>query len=483
MPESPDTSPERADDDEWIKAVVARALLEETRAEDQLAGSDAVAPSTVASPPRPTTSDWSNATPLDTASIRSRAAAAAEATRRFSSERVPTEQLFDRHDKVAPAPEPPAVDEHHEPRSTVHARVDEVAQNPEPPKAPAAPDTVSSLLAEPETVPAIEPETVPVAEESTTITQTVVDTPPQSYTTSPQSYTTPPQSEPQQAEPQAQPQRPEPVAVPAQPSTQQTPVTAPAFQPSSIPPFQEPNIEPARVDAGFEIDRGAQDGVHPADELMSEEPVSTDGYRASDLRTIFEWLLVIGSALAVALLIKAFVLQAFWIPSPSMETTVNEGDRILVNKLSYRLHEVRRGDLVVFKRLEGTPGDTDDLIKRVIALPGETIEVRDDGRIWIWGPGEGPDQALLLEEPYLDPQNEIFDPPSASDPLSRDIWDDGCANNRTPGRCTLDDSSFFMLGDNRRSSADSRFFGPIPEENVVGRAFFRIWPLGDLSTL
>ena len=242
-------------------------------------------------------------------------------------------------------------------------------------------------------------------------------------------------------------------------------------------------IQPGRVEPGFSVD--SDDPTHAAavDEVMVEADASTEGYRTSDFRTILEWLAVVGSALAVALLIKAFVLQAFWIPSESMETTVNEGDRILVNKMSYRLHEVRRGDLVVFRKLEGTPGDTDDLIKRAIALPGETIEVRDDGRIWIWGAGETPEQAKLLDEPYLDPGNAFFDPPTNADSLGNDIWDERCTNTRTPGRCTLDDNSLFMLGDNRFASSDSRFFGPVPQENVVGRAFFRIWPLGDISTL
>ncbi len=220
------------------------------------------------------------------------------------------------------------------------------------------------------------------------------------------------------------------------------------------------------------------------DAVMVEEDASTTGYRSSDLRTILEWLAVIVSALVVALIIKAFVLQAFWIPSESMETTVNRGDRILVNKLSYRLHDVRRGDLVVFEKLPGTPGDTKDLIKRAIALPGETLEVRADGRIWIWGPGETPDDALLLDEPYLDPQNSLFAVPSSSDALSTDIWDENCVNQpRNPGRCTLGDDQYFMMGDNRNQSSDSRFFGPVPDENIIGRAFFRIWPLGDISTL
>lgn len=202
------------------------------------------------------------------------------------------------------------------------------------------------------------------------------------------------------------------------------------------------------------------------------------------LRTAVEWISVLVVALSAALLIKAYVFQAFEIPSASMQTTVNIGDRILVNKLSYRAGDIGRGDLVVFEKIEGTPGSTDDLIKRAIALPGETIEVRDDGRIWIWGPGETEHDAAVLDEPYLDPQNALLQPPSAGDPVNSDVWDARCVNQpREPGRCTLDDSSYFMMGDNRNASSDSRFFGPVPEENVVGRAFLRVWPLTDIDSL
>jgi signal peptidase I len=213
---------------------------------------------------------------------------------------------------------------------------------------------------------------------------------------------------------------------------------------------------------------------------VEEPPSSTE----SKLRSTIEWLAVVVTALAAALLIKEYIFQAFEIPSASMERTVNVGDRILVNKLSYSFGDVQRGDLVVFERLEGTPGSTDDLIKRAIALPGETIEVRSDGRIWIWGPGETADDAARLEEPYLDEQNAVLSTPRPSDALTQDIWDTRCVNQpREPGRCTLDDSSYFMMGDNRNASSDSRFFGPGPDENLVGRAFARIWPLGDVSTL
>lgn len=224
--------------------------------------------------------------------------------------------------------------------------------------------------------------------------------------------------------------------------------------------------------------------VSIGDEVLAESDASVEGYRQSDVRTIVEWLLVVFLALVVAVLAKEFVVQAFWIPSESMETTVNVGDRVLVNKLSYQFNDVRRGDLVVFSKVEGTQSDTEDLIKRTVALPGETIELRADGRLWIWGPGETPNDALLLDEPYLDVQNALLNAPSPTDAPSASIWHENCVNDGSNlARCTLDDNSFFMMGDNRSSSLDSRGFGPVPEDNLIGRAFFRIWPLGAVSTL
>ena len=233
--------------------------------------------------------------------------------------------------------------------------------------------------------------------------------------------------------------------------------------------------------AGPHGDLVTQEGTGDLDEVEEvDDDLETDSSRSGSLRGVVEWLAVIVVALSAALLIKAYVVQAFEIPSGSMETTVNIGDRILVNKLSYTFGDVSRGDLVVFDRPVGTPGDTDQLIKRAIALPGETIEVRAGGRLWIWGPGETEADAVRLEEPYLDPWNVTI---SFSERPSMTIGHQNCLNQADPARCTLGPDAFFMLGDNRGSSSDSRLFGPVFDDQVVGRAFARIWPASEFGGL
>ena len=171
------------------------------------------------------------------------------------------------------------------------------------------------------------------------------------------------------------------------------------------------------------------------------------------IRNIVEWVAIVAGALAVALLVKTFLIQAFFIPSLSMYPTLAEGDRVLVNKLSYKLHQVNRGDLVVFERPEGQPeSEIKDLIKRVVALPGETIEARG-GVVYIDGE--------RLEEPYLDP----------------DVRTDNLPETDVPA------GHVFVMGDNRSGSSDSRVFGPIDEDTIVGRAFIRVWPLPEISLL
>ena len=181
-------------------------------------------------------------------------------------------------------------------------------------------------------------------------------------------------------------------------------------------------------------------------------------------------------AFAAALLIKTFALQAFYIPSASMEPTLENGDRVLVEKISYRFGGPERGDVVVFERevatveppdegsfvddvtdgvksLFGFPTEgTQDFIKRVMAVSGDTIEGRD-GVVYVNGEP--------VEEPYLPEGTETADFPSFPVPQGE----------------------IFVMGDNRGNSDDSRSIGSIPETDVVGRAFVLIWPLGDMSGL
>jgi signal peptidase I len=174
--------------------------------------------------------------------------------------------------------------------------------------------------------------------------------------------------------------------------------------------------------------------------------------RRSGAQQGIEWILLVGAALVIALLIKTFLVQAFYIPSASMEPTLKVHDRVLVNKLSYKAHGIHRGDIVVFTKPPNETQDIKDLIKRVIGLPGDTVS-EENGHVFING--------RQLNEPYL----------PAGTPTE----------NLTTVKVPPGD--IFVMGDNRTNSADSRVFGPIKESSVVGRAFLRIWPLPRLGFL
>ena len=163
---------------------------------------------------------------------------------------------------------------------------------------------------------------------------------------------------------------------------------------------------------------------------------------------MLEWAAVLVIAVLVAGGLRAFVVQTFYVPTGSMLPTLQLGDRIVVVKIGYTIH---RGDIVVFRR---PPADTDtaddDLVKRVIGLPGETISsmrgtVLIDGR--------------PLAEPWL---------PTLTGSCAEAAQN--IATTRIPP------GHYFMMGDNRGVSDDSRFWGPIPASWIIGVAFFTYWP-------
>ncbi len=193
----------------------------------------------------------------------------------------------------------------------------------------------------------------------------------------------------------------------------------------------------------------------PIDEprALVDEPVRRSGHRSRSLRSAIEWGAVIVGALVIALVVKVFLIQAFYIPSESMIPTLKVGDRVLVNKLDDGVSGIERGDVIVFDRPGGPGADgISELIKRVIALPGETIEA-EDGRVKIDGE--------FIDEDYLpdDVTTSTFGPETV--PIGH-VW---------------------VMGDNRNFSDDSRRFKTIPEEDIVGTAFVIIWPLGEVGTL
>jgi signal peptidase I len=269
---------------------------------------------------------------------------------------------------------------------------------------------------------------------------------------------------------------------------------------TAIPPWMEGAVTdtPPMPVGGGNGSGGGDDGSggggggdggsgEPAGQSAPGDPVR----RAA--RQSLEWVILIGVAVAIALVVKAFVVQAFFIPSESMVPTLKVDDRVLVNKLSYRLGDPERGDIVVFEAPVGqaTP-EVKDLIKRLVGLPGDIVEGRD-GHVYING--------QLLVEPYLQPTvtSKTFGPyyvPARGDVIVQNADNslevDGvhvAASLQTPIDGRLDAQGriahdhYYMLGDNRLNSKDSTEFGPVDGESFVGRAFIRVWPLGSFGLL
>lgn len=170
---------------------------------------------------------------------------------------------------------------------------------------------------------------------------------------------------------------------------------------------------------------------------------------------VIEWGAIIAVAVVLTLVVRAFVFEAYFIPSGSMEPTLKPGNRVLVDKLSYDLHSVHRGDIVVFSR---PPTETNasikDLIKRVIGLPGDTIQSGPNGEIFIDG--------KLINQPWLTSSAKADPGPPVP-------------------KLTLPRNEYYVMGDNRGDSEDSRYIGPISGNLIVGRAVLRVWPITSIK--
>jgi signal peptidase I len=203
-------------------------------------------------------------------------------------------------------------------------------------------------------------------------------------------------------------------------------------------------------------------------------PPDGEGRRSSLLEVGRELGVLVVTAIVIAVVVKSFVAQAFYIPSGSMLPQLQINDRVVVSKVAYHLHDPHRGDIVVFDAPGGGPKDssplpervvrdivqsiglsapsTDEYIKRVIAVAGERVEGHD-GKVFVDG--------REVVEPYLPP---------------------GVVTG-TFSAVVVPPGTLWVMGDNRGNSSDSRVFGPVPRSTVVGRAFVRVWPFAHASFL
>jgi signal peptidase I len=209
----------------------------------------------------------------------------------------------------------------------------------------------------------------------------------------------------------------------------------------------------------------------PPPHLQSRNPVDrlTRGL-PHGLRVTIDWAVTIIGAVAIVLLVKAFVVNPYRIPSSSMEPTLHcaqpaigcearFSDRVLANRFIYHLRDPRRGEIIVFKtppeaRIKCGAGGT--FVKRLIGLPGDTVEVRlrsGNGYVYING--------KPLNEPY--------------------IKADRRATAQAFGPVKVKPGNYFMMGDNRSSSCDSRMWGTVPRDNLIGKVFATYWPPNRVS--
>jgi len=178
--------------------------------------------------------------------------------------------------------------------------------------------------------------------------------------------------------------------------------------------------------------------------------------RRSSLGCLVEVIETLVLTLVIFFVIQSFIAQPYQVQQQSMERTLEPGQYVLVDKLTPRFDAYDRGDVVVFNPPATWTRENTPFIKRVIGVSGDTVEVRDDGLVYVNG--------TALDEAYTYTNDEDAPEPTEA----------GGDQNRW----VVPDGELFVMGDHRQRSADSRVFGTIPIANVIGRAFLRYWPIG-----
>jgi signal peptidase I len=197
--------------------------------------------------------------------------------------------------------------------------------------------------------------------------------------------------------------------------------------------------------------------------VLVDEPAApaAPSRRRRTRRLVIEWVVIILAAVAVSFVMRAYVIQTFFIPSASMEPTLKVGDRIIVSKLSVELGTINRGDIVVFKvpPSEHCGDAVSDLVKRVIGLPGEHL--RSVGNTIEYSSAASPGTWHSIDEtwPHIEPLGT---------PITNVV---------------VPANSYFVMGDNHPDSCDSRFWGSVPRSDIIGKVFLRIWPLSRVGFL
>ncbi len=188
----------------------------------------------------------------------------------------------------------------------------------------------------------------------------------------------------------------------------------------------------------------------PVPPVEEQEFMPETGPFYQSLAFVWEIVKVVIISLAIIIPVRYFLVQPFFVNGASMESTFEDGDYILINEITYRFNEPVRGDIVVFRY----PNDTTQFfIKRVIGLPGETVEIKNN-TVTIFNK-EHPN-GFVLKETYLD----------------------GSQETRGTIKTKLDPNDYYVLGDNRLHSSDSRYWGPVNRSLITGRVFARAWPIG-----